>query len=117
METRIRGKDVLGQESGGECKELGRGNMWAFPFFYVAMGWWRKSVLHVGREEILRRQGCIEFEVMQSRRDKDGIRGVGSVCVGWWRWQKVLRGKGGCDCKLFRRWRERRGRSFVWREK
>ena len=60
-------------------------------FFKWRWGWWRKSVLHVGREEILRRQGCGELEVVLSKRDEDGVQGVGPVCVGWWRRQKILR--------------------------
>ena len=63
---RVRGKEILGRESGGECEELRQGDIWAF--LRVTMGWWRKSVLHVGREEILWRQGCSEFEVLRRRQ-------------------------------------------------
>ena len=50
-----------------------------------------------------------------SRRDKDGFRGVGPVCVRLWRRQKILWGQGGCNYKLFRCGREERGHSvFSW---
>ena len=34
---RVRGKEISGRESGGECEELGHGRIWAC--LQVVMGW------------------------------------------------------------------------------